>query len=318
MFHGCHSQQTSKDKRRYMYPLIIVPDDAADLIEQLGSRPKIWYHNEQSVRCLYKEVRVTTGEDWSEKAASELCSLLELPHAHYDFATWKGTRGVVTPTIVPAGGRLVHGNELLVKIVPEYPGAKSFRVRQHTLNIVLTILRAANVLVPTGWAATAPINSGAAVFVGYLMLDALIGNTDRHHENWSLVVSPEMSVQLAPTYDHASSLGRNESDENRRSRLSTRDEGWSINRYVERTGSAFYPQTGDRPLTTYQAFAEAAKILPRAGKAWLQRLEAVPLTAMTAIFEQIPRELISQPAVEFGQKMLELNRERLLALKGSL
>jgi len=301
-----------------MFSVITVPDDAADLIEQLGSRPKIWYHNPQSVRCLYKEVRSATGEDWSEKVVSELCSLLGLPHAQYDFALWKGRRGVVTPTFVPQGGRLVHGNELLVKIVPEYPGTKSFRVRQHTLSIVLTILRAANVAVPMGWDPISGVNTGAAVFVGYLMLDALVGNTDRHHENWSLVVSPEMSIHLAPTYDHASSLGRNESDENRLTRLTTRDEGWSIRRYVERTGSAFYPTTGVKPFTTYEAFAETAKSLPRAARAWLERLEAVPLAQMTAIFEQVPQHLISEPAAQFGQKMFEMNRGRLLKLKGSL
>jgi hypothetical protein len=50
------------------------------------------------------------------------------------------------------------------------------------------------------------------LFPGYLMLDALIGNTDRHHENWGARVlaglgnGRRMAV-LAPTYDHASSEG---------------------------------------------------------------------------------------------------------------
>jgi hypothetical protein len=54
------------------------------------------------------------------------------------------------------------------------------------------------------------------------MLDALIGNTDRHHENWGLVLqgtSDHQDLRLAPTFDHASSLGRNETDERREARL---------------------------------------------------------------------------------------------------
>lgn len=52
---------------------------------------------------------------------------------------------------------------------------------------------------------------------GYLVLDALVGNTDRHHQNWGVVVQGKRgadqvllvhSIQLAPTFDHASSLGR--------------------------------------------------------------------------------------------------------------
>ena len=36
------------------------------------------------------------------------------------------------------------------------------------------------------------IRSPLDLFVGYLLLDSLIGNTDRHHENWAI-------LQLTPT-----------------------------------------------------------------------------------------------------------------------
>ncbi len=64
----------------------------------------------------------------------------------------------------------------------------------------------------------------------YLVLDALIGNTDRHHENWGflgqvLVNIDEVSeaarlvkqggYDIAPSFDHASSLGRELPDEKR-------------------------------------------------------------------------------------------------------
>lgn len=41
------------------------------------------------------------------------------------------------------------------------------------------------------------------------MLDALVANLDRHHENWGIVVDPSglLPTELAPTFDHASSLG---------------------------------------------------------------------------------------------------------------
>ena len=45
----------------------------------------------------------------------------------------------------------------------------------------------------------------------YVVLDAQIGNTDRHHENWGVLVDlSEESVRLtvAPSFDHAYSLGR--------------------------------------------------------------------------------------------------------------
>ena len=45
----------------------------------------------------------------------------------------------------------------------------------------------------------------------YLLLDAVIGNVDRHHENWGILgkdVDGSVKGRLAPTFDHASSLGR--------------------------------------------------------------------------------------------------------------
>jgi hypothetical protein len=122
-----------------MYQIINVPDHAADLPEQLGTKPKFWFQGENSVNYLFKEGRPNTGDDWSEKVASELCDFLGLPHAVYDLAVWKGRRGVVCPSFVP-GGRLVHGNELLGEVVAEYPARQLFRVRQHTLMSVLTII----------------------------------------------------------------------------------------------------------------------------------------------------------------------------------
>lgn len=302
-----------------MFPILTVPDDAADLLEPLGSKPKFWFHNPDAVRCLYKEVRQETGEDWSEKVAGELCTLLGLPHAEYELAAWKGRRGVVTPSFVPQGGRLVHGNELLAKVVPGYPGAKSFRVRQHALKLVLAMLRlSGRIGVPLGWETFPGVESAVAVFIGYLMLDAWIGNTDRHHENWSLVVSSNMAIHLAPTYDHASSLGRNESDEERLTRLTTKDENRTVARYAARANSAFYSGGRSKPLTTFEAFTEGCRLHPEAAKSWLERLRAVSDAQTLHIFQQVPAQLITGPAIQFGQKMLELNRERLLGLRGGL
>src|SRR5439155_6633596 len=119
------------------FQVVEVPSAAANLTEQLGTKPKFWYEGNKR---LFKEARPGTGEDWSEKVSSELCRLLGVPHATYDLAVWRGKRGVVTETFVPDGARLVHGNELLAKLVPDYPGAKFFRVRQHTLRRVLAIV----------------------------------------------------------------------------------------------------------------------------------------------------------------------------------
>jgi serine/threonine protein kinase HipA of HipAB toxin-antitoxin module len=99
------------------------------------------------------------------------------------------------------------------------------------------------------------------VFVGYLLLDALIGNQDRHHENWGLIKAPGAGLSLSPTFDHASSLGRNELDAERIERLTTKDSGRGVAHYVRRARSGLYrTQSSRAPLTTLDAFLESQPI----------------------------------------------------------
>lgn len=301
-----------------MFRIIRVPKQAASQPEQLGTKPKFWFRDENGERWLFKEGRPNSGDDWSEKVASELCELLGLPHATVDLAVWKDRRGIVTRSFVPQDGRLVLGNELLGKVVKAYPMTRTFRVSQHTVRRVLAILRNPRLQIPIGWSAFPSVENTLDVFVGYLMFDAWIANQDRHHENWGLVITAGGARHLSPSYDHASSLGSNETDENRQDRMRTKDKGRSMDRYVERALSAFYGSlVSSKPLSTLSAFQQAGQISPKATDAWLERLGRISFSDVDEIFAQVPQERITPVAIEFAKRMLELNSHRLLALQGA-
>jgi hypothetical protein len=208
---------------------------------------------------------------------------------------------------------------LLFKLIPGYQPTKFYRAKQHTLLAVLAIMALRQVKPPLEWPEHKPIISALDVFIGYFMLDAWIGNQDRHHENWALIVSPAQTLHLSPTYDHASSLGRNETDNNRRDRLTTRDRQRSVERYVERAASAFYESsTAEKPMSTLEAFSRAMRRSPKAAEFWIERLSRVSTDETRALFDRIPRHLISEVAAQFAQKMLELNRLRLLNLRNDV
>lgn len=294
-----------------MYAIETVPDDAPDQPEQLGTKYKFWFRDVFGRRCLFKEGRPGTGENWAEKVCSELCTLLGIPHGHYELAVWRNHKGVVTLMFVPEGGRLVFGNELLAKFVADYDGARRVRAPKHTLSRVMAVmLGVRGVEMPLGFKPPAEIKDVGGVFLGYLMLDALVGNQDRHDENWGLILLPGNRITLAPTFDHASSLGRNERDEVRIERLTTRDQGRSVERYVERARSALYGRVGEKPLTTLQAFEEAAHLpeLREAKGYWLSRLAVTRIADFRLILDNIPPTEISDPAKAFALRMLEINR----------
>ena len=305
-----------------MYHIIEVPEEAPDSTEQLGSKPKFWFSDAGGQRFLFKQGRSGTGENWAEKIAAEVCTLLQIPHASYDLAVWRGLQGVVSPRFVPEGARLIFGNELLARVVKGYEGeTRYYQQTGHTVARVFAVLRDPRIQAPAGWQASDAINTASDVFIGYLLLDALIGNTDRHHENWGLLLRPGpdgLGRELAPTFDHASSLGRNEPDERRTARLVSRDRAYSVAGYAQRARSAFYKAPTDtRPLSTFDALAEASKLRPRAALEWIHRLEGVRDVHIRSIVEEVPPAYITPPAREFAYRFLLAAKNMITQMKGA-
>ncbi len=297
-----------------MYAIIVIPEDAPDTPEQLGTKEKFWFTGEaDGKRYLFKEGRPGTGENWSEKVCCEIARRLSVPHAEYNLALWKTHKGVVTPTFVPENGRLILGNELLAHLYTDYDKEKRFGVKQHTVSVVMAVMRSPGVEAPYGYNKPEELRNPASIFVGYLMLDALVGNQDRHHENWGLILGEDRKVTMAPTFDHASSLGRNEQDATRIERLNTKDEGRSIEKYVTKARSAFYEKSSStNPLSTLETFREASKLEQRAAVYWLGKLRDIHSEEFERIFDYIPKTEMSNPSKEFALRMLGLNVTRLL------
>ena len=150
--------------------------------------------------------------------------------------------------------------------------------------------------------------------MGYLLLDAWIGNSDRHHENWAILQRDDGRF-LSPSYDHASSLGRNEPDARMAGRLRGTDPRSTVEAYANKCRSALY-ETPDavHPMTTRDAFAFAVKNRATAGEYWLSRLRALDDQRASEILESIPDERCSAVHRRFASRILEINRRHLLAL----
>jgi hypothetical protein len=291
-----------------MYPIIEIPVAASETSEQVGTKFKFWYDEHSK---MFKLGREGTGEHWSEKISCELCELLGLPHAHYEFATWNGRLGTTTDNFVPPRGRLVLGNELLASFSPGYDGTRRYQTRQHSVGRVIAVLEAPATRAPSQWPPDHSLSKPKDFFAGYILFDAWIGNTDRHHENWGLV-NAAPNIFLAPTFDHASSLGRELSDEVRLERLTTRDGRRSVTAYAARARSALYRTESDpSPLSTTEAFKEVARRAPAGAHFWYKKLANVTSAQIDAILEQVPGEAMSVPARQFVRCLLSENQARI-------
>ncbi|MCK5231483.1 MAG: HipA domain-containing protein [Desulfobulbaceae bacterium] len=298
------------------YPIFEIPDSIHDSIEQLGTKEKFWFYDTDDEKpTLIKFGRPGTGENWSEKATCELAKLIDLPCVEYNFAKWKGREGVISPLFVPTGGRLIHGNEILAKIIDGYPAQTLYKVSAYQLKAVLAIVKVVPQLLPIGYSGNNEIKNPIDLFIGYLIFDCWIANQDRHHENWGIILDTKgNTLHLAPTYDHASGLGCRVSDEERINRLSSSDLRYNIDAFTTRAKSAFYNLDLKR-FNTIDVVRHAAKQNKVAAMYWINRIEEATREQISEIFQKIPHELIGEPAITFAIAILESNKNRLLKLK---
>jgi hypothetical protein len=175
-----------------------------------------------------------------------------------------------------------------------------------------------NIRLDPDWPLPEEVTTVPGAFLGFLLLDAWTGNTDRHDNNWGVLErsTPDGPIRyLAPTFDHASSLGRELTDEVRHERLTTNDKNRTVEAYVKRCRSAFVREEDvEETIHPTEVFQQAASLYPDAAAAWLHRLESLQPAAVEAIFDRIPEARISDVSIDFALRQLQLNRDALLDL----
>jgi len=127
------------------------------------------------------------------------------------------------------------------------------------------------------------------------------------------VIVTDSKVYLSPTFDHASSMGRNESDKIRREKLQSNDENRSTEGYARRAKSAFYSSnTKGVKLNTFEVVKIASSACPMACETWIKRIADIPNEMIRDQFSRIPKDRISELGIDFAVKLLDVNRKRLL------
>lgn len=284
-------------------PIWQLPPDCPEAVEPLGSKDKFWFEDSSSNRWLFKYARQGTGEAWAEKIAEGFAGLLELPHAVIELAVFNGGMGSASKSFLEPGVDLIHGSEVLAGLVTSYDRRKKRDQRDHCL---------ANVFRALQTTPTLERERALLVMAGYLVLDAVIVNVDRHHDNWGLLrrvdAGNRESHEIAPTFDHASSLGRELRDE-RRERYLREDR---VRDYVLRGSGGIYlsgeaPQ-GENPLRLVE---EASSEWTAYFKPWLSRLRDLEDRQFEAIINSVPDDWMGPTAKGFSYRMVQFTLSRL-------
>lgn len=250
----------------------------------------------------------------------ELAREIGLPHVEYELAHENEgvlpiQPGVICARFVNRPQSFEMGNQLLVQRDPNYPSDEhaKYRVKDYSVQAVAAVI--AGLLPPAAeWMTGAPAGIGSAldVFAGYLLLDAWVANQDRHHQNWGAIRDGDR-LMLAPTYDHGSSLARNLTDQERKDRLRTKDQGRSVAHFAARARSGFYHSPEDKKtLYALEVFEEFAEHAPAGATIWKESLSRVTSETVKLILNEIPPQRMTPVTREFTFELLMINQQRLL------
>jgi hypothetical protein len=281
-------------------------------VEAAGRREHHWLRDPSSDESwLWKPVTLhdahQQGEDWSEKIASEVAVLMGIPAARVELAQRDGRHGCISRDLRPRGWDLQPGAVLLAGVVEGYESRVKGRPG-HTLENIRRAL--GDYAAPPS--AECPVEFRAFdVFVGYVVFDAVIGNRDRHDENWAVVLPPVAGADvdaLCGSYDHASSLGFNLLDAERERRLADN----SVEAWVRRgTAYKFEHDPSARPPTLVALATAALEMCrPPVASHWRDSVAAISMEAVAEIVHAVRG--LSDAAARFAAEVVRTNRSRVL------
>lgn len=294
-------------------------------VEQAGSSRNLWLEEpDTQAQWLHKDTVIPAngleqGEDWSEVLSTRVATLLGVPCAVTRLCLRSGRRGSISRSIKPDNYSLNEGRVVLEQAqVPGYiahiegkpakdPARPGVSRPGHSLENVKSALE--GVLPPEEFVG-ADQCTGFDVFAGYMVLDALIANRDRHEQNWA-VLTPALlgpPERLSPTYDHASSLGYNLTEDRRKRCI---DDEAELLKWATR-GTAWRFEHSGRPESLVEHAAHAVSLSSAVGADWWRgRVADLDLGPVLEALDERSIPTMSVAAATFAHDLLLLNSRRL-------
>ena len=169
-----------------------------------GRSEKIWLRNPANgeIGLIKFSKSISSTEIISEKIASDLAHSISLECAKINIGKYNSRNGSMSYLINKfTDDVVIEGIWFIYRLYPHYDPYKLFdeeKQEYYSLEMIM------NSLIPFNLQNN---------FLKVCVFDFLIGNTDRHQNNWAVLLS-EKSLRICPLYDNSSSLCSyiNESD----------------------------------------------------------------------------------------------------------
>ena len=338
-YYAGRRRQWVAEMRSESYPIVSIPTEF-DARENRGARTKFWVRIEGGTdRWLLKIPRPNTGEHWAEKITPEIgrligieCAQVELAQCVDEAVFEHGLQeardeahvqraapvllGTICKSFVPdtiatdTECYYFHGWQILQWVVESYDTRLRFGQRDHNIKNIMAAL--AHIM---GINTLNPMPRWDDIFehmASYVLLDGLVGNTDRHHENWMIACVHhygDMWIEIMPSYDHASSLGRELTDEKRQHLLNSD----GVHRYLNAgRGAVHVDHRRKRALSPLRLARLLCRWRPEFTRRALDRIGSVPEDEIRTTIQRVPAEFMSDVAKEFAFQVVMTGQRELL------
>ena len=321
------------------YSIIPIPP-RLDVEESRGTRTKFWVRIPPEYDAwLLKLPRSDTGEHWAEKIVAEIGRLIGVDCAEVELAqcsestafglrlhqndkdresrpTERRLLATICRSFLPDESTTVaeyhffHGWEVLQHAVEDYDTTLRFGQRDHNVKNISGAL--------AQWMGVDTMNPMPRWdyvmedLASYALLDGIIGNTDRHHENWMIawvLDQGDMLVEIMPSFDHASSLGRELTDEKRCQIL----ESDGVLRYLRRgRGGVYWNARHRRAPSPLRLARLLSRWRPSFTRRTLDRIHSLSEVDIRATVQRVPSEFMSDTAKEFACQVVLTSKRELL------
>lgn len=278
------------------YPILDVNswiNNDLDMGPGVGDREKEWIkHPETNRIAMFKIPRQDRGEHWAEKLCSEIARIIDFPCAEVDLATRNDKIGCLSYFFVNSREGFSH-----------YDGGKFFPFdyddetnEGYNIQLIYTVLSSENLFED---------------FLFIIVFDALVGNGDRHQDNWGITRHDKKSdTFISPLYDNSACLGRELTLEKIKKYLNDDSE---FLRYINRSRA----KIGWQDIKKEKHFALIKKLYflyPQQISVLINQLEMLTDKKIEDIVEGLPDSVISIEHKLFVTKYIKKRRDILIRI----